>query len=230
MGETVSSWKRDFGRGLVVLVPILVTLFIVSVLYSFVASLTPGVLLDGDTLGAVFVGVDEGTREYLAGILRVFVLLSIVGAMMYALGVLARTTVGELFEAWLDSGANRVPGLRLVYNASKSTTAVTVGSESVQGPVKFELWRGLRMTGFKTGHETDDGRLLLFLPTAPNITTGFVLEADPDDVTELDESMESALTRIISAGFGDAARSQRETDTERSADEREDDTLHRPES
>jgi uncharacterized membrane protein len=225
----VSSWKRDFGRGLIVLVPILVTLFIISVLYSFVASLTPGVLLDGETLGVVFIGVSEGTREYLAGILRVFVLLSIVVAIMYALGVLARTTVGELFEAWLDRGANRLPGLRLVYNASKTTTEVTVGSDTVQGPVKFELWKGLRMTGFKTGHETEDGRILLFLPTAPNITTGFVLEADPDDVTDLDESMESALTRIISAGFGDSTRSRNGGDGDQSADNFGDRTS-RPES
>jgi uncharacterized membrane protein len=191
-----------------VLVPIVVTLFIISIVYSFVASLTPGVLLDAETLGTVFVGVGEGTREFLAGVLRVLILLSIVAALMYALGALARTTVGELFEAWLDHAANRVPGLRLIYNASKTTTQVTVGPEAIQGPIKFEVWTGVRMTGFKTGHRTADGRILIFLPTAPNITTGFVLEVDPDDVTELDESMEAALTRIISAGFGDATRSR----------------------
>jgi uncharacterized membrane protein len=204
----VSSWKRDFGRGLIVLVPIAITLFIVSVLYSFVASLTPDVLLDAETLGTVFVGVDERTGEILAGILRVLILLSIVAALMYALGALARTTIGELFETWLDRAANRVPGLRLIYNASKTTTQVTVGSDAIQGPVKFEVWTGIRMTGFKTGHRTEDGRVVLFLPTAPNITTGFVLEVDPNDITELDESMEAALTRIISAGFGDATRSR----------------------
>ncbi|WP_306055876.1 DUF502 domain-containing protein [Natronococcus wangiae] len=225
----MNSWKRDFGRGLIVLVPILVTLFLVSVLYSFVASVTPAVMLDGEALGTVLVGVDEGTREYVAGLLRVLVLLSIVGALMYALGSLARTTVGELFEAWLDHAANRVPGLRLVYNASKTTTEVTVGTEAVQGPVKLEPWKGLRMTAFKTGHRTADGRVILFLPTAPNITTGFVLEADPDDFTELDESMESALTRVISAGFGDATRSRDETDADESADDADDQPLHRPE-
>jgi uncharacterized membrane protein len=204
----VSSWKRDFGRGLIVLVPIAITLFIVSVLYSFVASLTPDVLLDAETLGTVFVGVDERTGEILAGILRVLILLSIVAALMCALGALARTTIGELFETWLDRAANRVPGLRLIYNASKTTTQVTVGSDAIQGPVKFEVWTGIRMTGFKTGHRTEDGRVVLFLPTAPNITTGFVLEVDPNDITELDESMEAALTRIISAGFGDATRSR----------------------
>lgn len=226
----MSSWKRDFGRGLIVLVPILVTLFIVSVLYSFVASVTPAVMLDGDALGTVLVGANEETLERLAGVIRVLVLLSIVGLLMYGIGVLARTTIGELFESWLDHAANRVPGLRLVYNASKSTTEVTVGTDAVQSPVKFELWDGLRMTGFKTGHRTTDGRVLLFLPTAPNITTGFVLEADPDDITELDESAEAALTRIISAGFGDATRSRDESSAEQLIDGADDQASRRPDS
>jgi uncharacterized membrane protein len=48
---------------------------------------------------------------------------------------------------------------------------------------------------------------VLFLPTAPNITTGFVIEVDPADITETEESVEGALTRILSAGFGDDDRS-----------------------
>ncbi|MFU8866616.1 DUF502 domain-containing protein [Natronococcus sp.] len=197
-----STWKGDFGRGLVVLVPIAITGFLVYVLYSFVSTFVPTMLLDGAVLEPILPGVGDRAREVVAGLLRVVIVLSIVAGLMYLLGHLARTTAGELFEAWLDRAANRVPGLRLVYNASKTTTEVTVGSESVQGPVKLEIWRGIRMTAFKTGHQTADDRVMLFLPTAPNISTGFVLEADPDDVTELDESTESALTRIISAGFG----------------------------
>jgi uncharacterized membrane protein len=65
----------------------------------------------------------------------------------------------------------------------------------------------MRMTGFKTGKRTDDGRDILFLPTAPNITTGFVVEVDPDSYTEVDETVEEALTRVLSAGFGDTKES-----------------------
>ncbi|MDG5819473.1 DUF502 domain-containing protein [Natronococcus sp. A-GB7] len=216
----LSTWKRDFGRGLIVIVPITITAFLVYVLYSFVSTFVPTMLLDGAALEAVLPGVGDRGREIVAGLLRVVAVLSIVAALMYLLGHLARTTAGELFEAWLDRAANRVPGLRLVYNASKTTTEVTVGSESVQGPVKLEIWRGIRMTAFKTGHQTEDDRVMLFLPTAPNISTGFVLEADPDDITELDESTESALTRIISAGFGGDDETGRERSGEQSRSNR----------
>jgi len=59
------------------------------------------------------------------------------------------------------------------------------------------------MTAFKTGKTTDDGRDVLFLPTAPNITTGYVVEVEPDVYTEIDETVEDSLTRILSAGFGE---------------------------
>jgi uncharacterized membrane protein len=62
------------------------------------------------------------------------------------------------------------------------------------------------MTAFKTGRRTEDGRVVLFMPTAPNITTGFVIEVDPADVTETDETVEEALTRILSAGFAEEDR------------------------
>jgi uncharacterized membrane protein len=99
---------------------------------------------------------------------------------------------------------NQLPGLRVVYNASKMAveTAVT-GTADLQKPVRLEVWDGLRMTAFKTGQRTDDGRELLFLPTAPNITTGFVIEVEPDRYEEVDERVEDALTRVLSGGFGE---------------------------
>ncbi len=81
-------------------------------------------------------------------------------------------------------------------------TAVS-GPDELQTPVKIESWNGMRMTAFKTGKTTDDGRDVLFLPTAPNITTGYVVEVEPDVYTEIDETVEDSLTRILSAGFGE---------------------------
>jgi uncharacterized membrane protein len=128
----------------------------------------------------------------------VFVLL------VFSAGYLMRTTAGRVLEGVIDDTINRVPVLRVLYNASKLAveTALT-GTDELQTPVKIEPWPGMRMTAFKTGKQTADGRETVFLPTAPNITTGFVIEVDPDDITETDERVEEALTRVLSAGFGD---------------------------
>ena len=183
-----SSWKRDIASGLVVLVPLLVTAYVVAFIYRAIANLP-------------FL---ETTLEGLPVVVRVLVTLMLFGLLVLAVGYLMRTTVGDLLERALDDLMNHLPGLRVVYNASKMAVETAVaGPDELQTPVKLETWDGMRMTAFKTGKSTDDGRDVLFLPTAPNITTGYVVEVEPERYTEVDESVEDALTRILSAGFGE---------------------------
>jgi len=182
----MSSLKRDATRGLIVLVPVIITLYVLAFIYRAIARLP---LIE--------------TIE--PALVRVPLTLAIFAALVLAIGYLMRTATGPLVEETIDGVMNRVPGLRVVYNASKMgvETAIT-GTGDLQAPVKIETWDGLRMTAFKTGKRSDDGRELLFLPTAPNITTGFVVEVAPDQYEETDERVEDALTRVLSAGFGEA--------------------------
>ncbi|WP_126661878.1 DUF502 domain-containing protein [Haloterrigena salifodinae] len=208
----MASWKRDFASGLIVLGPILVTLYVIYWLYGLVAGLTPGLILQPEALKPFIPGDGAQaiqTREQLAQFLRVIVALTVFTILTFSIGYLMRTTVGGLVERVVDNVANRVPVMRVVYNASKMAAETAFGEQdSLQKPVKIETWNGLRMTAFKTGKVTDDGREVLFLPTSPNITTGFVVEVESDRITELDEDVEDALTRVLSAGFGDASRNR----------------------
>ncbi|WP_254531108.1 DUF502 domain-containing protein [Natrinema gelatinilyticum] len=206
----MASWKRDFASGLIVLGPILITLYAIYWLYGLVAGVTPGLILDQAALKPLIPGSTEQaiqTREQIAQFLRVIVALTVFIILTFSVGYLMRTTVGGLVERLVDNVANRVPVIRVVYNASKVAAETAFGEqESLQKPVKIETWEGLRMTAFKTGQVTSDGREVLFLPTSPNITTGYVVEVQSDEITELEEDVEDALTRILSAGFGDANR------------------------
>ena len=184
-----SSWKRDIASGLIVLVPLLVTAYVVAFIYQAIANLP-------------FL---ETTLQGLPVAARVLITLLLFGLLVLAIGYLMRTTVGDILEETLDGMMNRLPGLRVVYNASKMAVETAVsGPDELQTPVKLETWNGMRMTAFKTGKSTDDGRDVLFLPTAPNITTGFVVEVESDRYTEIDETVEDSLTRILSAGFGES--------------------------
>jgi uncharacterized membrane protein len=183
----MATWKRDAASGLVVLVPILVTLYVVYWLYSQIAGIP----------------VLQQTIENPA--YRVLIVLIVFVLLVFAVGYLMRTALGGYVEGVLDNLANRLPGLRIVYNASKMAveTALT-GTDELQKPVKLEPIPGYRMTAFKTGKVTEDGREVVFMPTAPNITTGYVLELPQEELIETDESVEDALTRVLSAGFGEA--------------------------
>ncbi|WP_254536661.1 DUF502 domain-containing protein [Halomarina litorea] len=188
------TWKRDFASGLIVLGPILVTLYILWWLFDKLSSF--GIIELWDR--------DAGNVPVYAPIVEVGLLLAILLLLILSIGYLMRTAFGDVVESGIDGTMNRLPGLRVVYNASKMAVETAVaGPEELQTPVKLMTWNGLRMTAFKTGKVTDDGRDVLFLPTAPNITTGFVIEVEPEDYTVTDETVEDALTRILSAGFGD---------------------------
>jgi uncharacterized membrane protein len=198
----MSSWKRDFASGLIVIVPVLVSAYVIAYLYRIVSGVTP------EFVSAELLREFNVPESYVATVqqpIQVLLVIMVFLVLVLAVGYLMRTTAGGLFEGVIDDVANRVPGLRVIYNASKMAAETALGgTDSLQTPVKITTWDGMRMTAFKTGKTTDDGRLVLFLPTAPNITTGFVVELDPEDVTETDESVEDALTRILSAGFGDS--------------------------
>ncbi|WP_224332976.1 DUF502 domain-containing protein [Haloprofundus halobius] len=184
----MSTWKRDFASGLVVLTPLLVILLVLNWLYQQIAELP------------VIAFLIDQMPEALAVLTIIVIFLMLV----FSVGYLMRTTFGRLIEDGIDATMNQVPLIRVLYNASKLAveTALT-GTEELQKPVRIETWNGLRMTAFKTGKRTDDGRVVLFLPTAPNITSGFVIEVDEEDIEETDERVEEALTRILSAGFGE---------------------------
>jgi uncharacterized membrane protein len=185
----MSSWRRDFASGLIILVPILVILFVLNYLYTSIVGL-PLIRRLTEPFGF-------------------FIAVTVFMMLVFSIGYLMRTTAGRLFESYLDAAMNSVPLIRILYNASKLAVETALsGTEDLQKPVKIETWKGMRMTGFKTGKTTEDDREVLFLPTAPNITTGFVIEVDPDDITEVDESVEQALTRTLSAGFAEDTRKE----------------------
>ena len=204
---SASTWKRDFASGLIVLLPIIVTLYIITYLYGLLAAAPFLVVINERLLTDILPGrfVTEETVTFV----RVLMSLIVFVLLVFSVGYLMRTAFGNVVEAALDDAMNRLPGLRVVYNASKMAVETAVGGKSdLQSPVKIETWGDMRMTAFKTGQKAPDGRDVIFLPTAPNITTGFVLEVDESEYEEIDESVEDALTRILSAGFGEANESE----------------------
>ncbi|GGM57903.1 putative membrane protein [Halarchaeum rubridurum] len=183
----MSSWKRDAASGLVVIIPVLVTLYIIYWVFGSLAS--------------VALVATQIRNPYLAVLLTLVVFVLVV----FAVGYLMRTALGRFLEDRLDDVMNRLPGLRIVYNASKMAVETALnGTEEFQKPVKVEPWDGMRMTAFRTGQRAPDGREIVFIPTSPNITSGYVVEVAPEDIIETGETAEDALTRVLSAGFGNS--------------------------
>ncbi|MUW14951.1 DUF502 domain-containing protein [Halorubrum sp. CBA1125] len=191
----MSTWKRDFASGLIVLAPLLVLLLVLQWIYRYIASIP---LIEGLQPAIIPAPLEP--------ISRVVIALAVFSTVVLAVGYFMRTTLGRLAESAVDGAINRIPALRVVYNASKLAIETAVsGTDDLQSPVYLETWPGIRMTAFRTGKKTRDGKVVLFMPTAPNITTGFVIEVDPEKVEETGETVEEGMTRVLSAGFAESA-------------------------
>lgn len=196
--EIIDDFLGNFGKnkepamaGIIVLAPILVTLFIVDWILDRVNAIP-------------YIDLLNLTNYYLVNqFVKLAFIISFGAFLVTVIGRFVRTEKGFNMEKALDSAVDKIPFIGAIYSISK-VTADTVfnGAEEFSDPVKIEF-NGIRVTGYRTGNMTRAGKEIIFVPTSPNVTTGFVVEMDPEEVIETDETPREALTRTLSAGFGD---------------------------
>lgn len=186
-----ASLKRNVASGIVFLTPVAVSAYVVYWIYQKIAGI-PGIKYLRITDSPV---VNE--------LIQVGFAIVVIAVVLAVVGYVIRTAAGDILKDELDRLAGQIPVVRVVYNATKMGVETLMGSsaEEFDRPVKIEI-AGLRITGFKTGNTTEDGREVVFFPTSPNITSGYVVDVEPERLERTDESTEEALTRVLSAGFG----------------------------
>jgi uncharacterized membrane protein len=196
--EIIDDFLGNFGKnkepamaGIIVLAPILVTLFIVDWILDRVNAIP-------------YIDLLNLTNYYLVNqFVKLAFIISFGAFLVTVIGRFVRTEKGFRIEKTVDNAVDRIPFIGAVYSISK-VTADTVfnGAEEFSDPVKLEV-NGMRVTGYRTGNKSREDREIVFVPTSPNITTGFVVEVKPEDIIETEETPREALTRTLSAGFGD---------------------------
>lgn len=174
--------------GLVVLLPFAVIIYVLNWLYSS----TLNFLYPYVSSLSSFTGLDV----LLTGVITVIFMVS----ALLGLGYFVRSYIGYRIETRIDRLFEKVPIIGRIYDLVKSTSRDLVEKDKFNDPVKVETGK-IRRTAFRTGKETDDGREVLFMPTSPNITSGFVIEVRPENIIEVEESSTEALERLVSAGF-----------------------------
>lgn len=183
--------KRNIISGVVVITPVAVSVYVVYWIYDKIASLPGTQYLEVTNSPVVNQLIQFGFA------------VAIITVVLAVTGYTVRTATGVFLKDEMDRLASKIPIVRIVYNATKMGVETLMGSsaEELDRPVKIEV-AGLRVTGFKTGNTTEDGREVVFVPTSPNITSGYVVDIEPERVQETEEGVEEALTRVLSAGFG----------------------------
>jgi len=122
-------------------------------------------------------------------------------------GWIATGIIGRLTLGWLDKILQRVPIIKSIYSSARQLTdAVFVSRSSLRKTVLAEYPRqGMFAVGFQTNDERvtlPDGRkaLLVFFPTTPNPTSGWLALIPETEVTETSLTIEDGLKLIVSGG------------------------------
>jgi len=135
-------------------------------------------------------------------------LLSMIG--LFFLGILATNVLGsrflDLFERWI----NRLPLLSPIYQGARQITeAIHVRDTSQFQEVVLIPFPhpGCRSIGFVTRdlargtRFSDEPASMVFVPTTPNPTSGFLIAVPRSDVERLDITIEEGVKLVISGGL-----------------------------
>jgi uncharacterized membrane protein len=133
--------------------------------------------------------------------------LGLLVVLLYILGILATKVFGGRIVYVAHQVVETIPGVRAIYRMTRQATEMLSGTNN---QTKFSRVvivdfprKGLRTIGLVTGRlEDESGRpmLMLYIPTAPNPTSGFTALVFEEEVISTDISVEDAMRLVVSGG------------------------------
>ena len=189
--------KKYFITGLLVWVPLGITLWVLHLLVSTMDQTL--LLLPEEFRTERWLGV------YVPGMGAVMTVV-----VVLATGLVVTNFLGQRLLLFWESMLSRIPVVKSIYNSVKqvSDTLFTSGGHAFRKALLVQYPReGSWTIAFLTGEPGGDvvnhlhGEYWsVYVPTTPNPTSGFFLMMPKADVIELDMSVDAALKYIISMG------------------------------
>ena len=185
--------RNNFIAGIVVLIPIGITLYLTLFLVRISGKVIPTEINPNNYLPFDIPGVE---------ILIALLVITIIGW-------LSLSFLGKKFFELFNNILKKIPILRTIYSAiGQMTESFTKSDNKQKSVVLLEYPRkGVWAVGFATkeneGIIKDNIKeeiINVFVPTTPNPTSGFLLMVPKKDLIYLDVSFEQASKFIVSAG------------------------------
>ena len=188
-----ASLRTYFFTGVVVLIPIGITLYLTKFIIQISSKIIPEEINPNNYLPFSIPGLE---------ILISIIVITLVGGLSFSfIGKKLLQLINDLFK--------RIPILRTIYSAiTQMTETFTNKDDSKRSVVLVEYPRkGTWAVGFATkkneteiSSKTNKNLINVFLPTTPNPTSGFLLMFPEDEIVYLDMTFEEASKFIVSAG------------------------------
>ena len=188
------SIKTRIFAGLLAIVPIAVTFWILKFLFTFLDSLASPFLKK--------VGIEIPGLGIILTLLFIFVL-----------GLFITNVLGKTLFNWGEKILAKLPIVNTIYNTIKQITSAFSAStvKSFQQVIFIQYPReGLWTMCFVTNqskNENGDAFYHVFVPTTPNPTSGVFIVIPKKDAIHPDISVEDGLKAIISGGILDPGNS-----------------------
>ncbi len=187
-------FKKYFITGLLIWVPLAITVWVLSLLIATLEGFVPAFLSSQSLFGI-----------YIPGFRFTLVIGVVLLTGVFAANLLGRTLVDQ----W-ESLLGRIPLVRSIYNSVKqvSDTVLAPNGKAFRKAVLVQYPRqGCWTIGFLTGIPSGEvashligSHVSVYVPTTPNPTSGFFLMMPLADVVDLQMSVDAALKYIISMG------------------------------
>ncbi|OHB98391.1 MAG: hypothetical protein A2Z57_07475 [Planctomycetes bacterium RIFCSPHIGHO2_12_39_6] len=201
-----SQLKKDVRKrlitGLLLILPVYVTFFVVKFLFGFVGgTLAPVIKKLLQFLGVALpkTTLDEFIITFF-GLILTFIAL-------YFIGIFAANVVGKFFIHYFENLLTKTPIVKSIYSSVKQIIhAVSLpGKQSFKRVVLVDFPReGTKSIGFVTGdisYNNKEKLICVFIPTTPNPTTGFLIYLPETAVTDTNLTIEDAFKTLFSAGL-----------------------------
>jgi uncharacterized membrane protein len=198
--ETITRFQKNFLTGLFVALPSLATIWIIALIIRVIGSPV------GEVINNLFA---EGNMDsFLKNILGFLIAI----LFLVCLGYFAKLAFIRSISIKIEDYIETIPLINTIYSTIKSiVNSIRSNSQAFQSVAIVEYPRkGIYSLALITQNDfpvtkTKSGKKLenmasVFIPTTPNITTGFFALLPKEDIELLDLPIDEGLKLIISAG------------------------------
>ena len=188
-----SKIRNNFIAGIVVLIPIGITLYLTLFLIRISGRIIPKEINPNNYLPFNIPGVE--------------IIIALI--VITFIGWLSLSFLGKKFFELFNNILRKIPILRTIYSAIGQMTETFTKSDNKQKSVVLLEYprKGIWAVGFATKenkglikNKVGEDIINIFVPTTPNPTSGFLLMVPKKDLIYLDVSFEQASKFIVSAG------------------------------
>lgn len=208
--DLAKHFKKKFLTGLFILIPLLVTVYILYLVVvsvdAFIAPIVKNITFQL-----------AGREMFIPGtglVLLIFVI--------YLTGVSVSNYAGKRLLAYGEMFLKKIPFVKGIYSSVKDITDAFSSEkrESFKEVVLIEFpCKGNLAIGFITNRikkDPDKTICSVFIPTTPNPTSGYLVMVPEKELTFLDMTVDNALKYIISFGIGYTELPWKKQDSSRS--------------